>query len=84
MTAAQIYNCEPSTPVCEQYSELRKITRERDFLVKQQSSYKRNLIALLAQSFPEYLGEFFPDLNNSTALHLLEHYHKNHKIYEIN
>lgn len=74
VTAAQIYNCEPTAPVLECYSELRKLTRERDFLVKQQSDYKRNLICLLDQSFPEYLGEIFPDLNNNTAFHLLEHY----------
>lgn len=74
VTAAQIYNSEPSMPVLECYSELRKLTRERNFLVKQQSGYKRNLIGLLDQSFPEYLGEMFPVLNNNTAFHLLEHY----------
>lgn len=74
VTAAQIYNSEPSLPVLEAYNELRKLTRERNFLVKQQSGYKRNLIGLLDQSFPEYLGEMFPDLNNNTAFHLLEHY----------
>lgn len=72
--AAQLYESEPSLPVNDSISELRKLTRERDFLVKQQSTYKRNLIALLDQAFPEYLGEMFSDLNNNTAVHLLAHY----------
>lgn len=72
--AAKLYEPGQTLPVNDEILQLRKLTRERDFLVKQQSNYKRKLIALLDQSFPEYLGGMFRNLNNNTAIHLLIHY----------
>lgn len=72
--AAQLNGIHITQPVEDNNSQLRTLTRQRSFLVKHNSAFKRNLISQLDQCFPEYLGEFFTGFENKTAFALLEYY----------